>query len=184
MPWQSLVNIESHNGLLLCDSIQYGILKFDVGSCGLYPRPSDVFWIAVVCSKRVVLGYICSVWNRFPFLLCFHYLWAPHPTPPLSACLTNEPFCSRSALGKTEFRGLLKNVYHFYVELCTLSLATFITGLICVCRSKWGDWSRGLSFWFWGLLCHIIHRVVICVELYRVIKKSLCTWWLQYKKRA
>jgi hypothetical protein len=26
--------------------------EFDVGSCGLYPRPSDIFWIAVATCVR------------------------------------------------------------------------------------------------------------------------------------
>jgi hypothetical protein len=68
----------------------------------------------------------------FGIVLCFS---APSiicdlPPPSLTFCLTNEPFCSRAAVGKTECRGLLKNIYHSYVELCKVSLASFISGLL------------------------------------------------------
>jgi len=33
-------------------------------------------------SEQVVLGYMCSIWNHFPFLHSFYYLWRPPPPPP------------------------------------------------------------------------------------------------------
>jgi hypothetical protein len=96
-----------------CSLHSYGTgIKFAGPNVWMWWVKSGEYWITqlpAVRSEQAVLRYVCSIWNRFPFLRSFYYLWKP-PPPPLAPTvwLTNEPFCSRTAVAKTECRGLLK----------------------------------------------------------------------------